>query len=129
MFLTSMIRIAVFRTAQLLPSLLAAGLSFAAEGANWPQWRGPEDNGSTATGKLPTKWDASHVVWKVALPGKGCSTPIVWNHRIYVTTPVDGQDALLALDESGQRLWQTKLGGENPGRHRNGSGSNPSPVT
>src|SRR5512133_2230049 len=110
-------------------SFLDASVACRAETASWPQWRGPDGNGSTPTGKLPTQWDASHLRWKAPLPGKGSSTPIVWNERIYVTAPIDGQDALLAFDWSGKQLWQTRLGGENAGRHRNGSGSNPSPIT
>ncbi len=112
-------------------SLFAALHSASAtDAANWPQWRGPQENGSSApAAKLPTKWDASQVQWKAALPGKGCSTPIVWQDRIYLTAPVGGKDAVIALDASGKQLWQTAFGGESAGRHRNGSGSNPSPVT
>lgn len=98
---------------------------------HWPQWRGPHANGSSiADAKLPTRWDASHVLWKAPLPGKGTSTPIVWGDRIYLTAPVDGKDAVLAFDSaSGRELWRTPLGPEQKGRHRNGSGSNPSPAT
>lgn len=111
-------------------ALFAAGGACAAESANWPQWRGPHDNGTAAAARLPAKWEESNYLWKVALPGKGCSTPIVWHGRIYVTAPVGGKDAVLALDRDGKQLWQTPFGrGENSGRHRNGSGSNPSPVT
>jgi outer membrane protein assembly factor BamB len=47
-----------------------------------------------------------------------------------VTTPADGQDAVMAFDFSGQSLWQTKLGPESPPKHRTlGSSSNASPVT
>jgi outer membrane protein assembly factor BamB len=64
------------------------------------------------------------------LPGKGASTPIVWQDRIYVTTPADGEDAVLALDRGGRQLWLTKLGPESPPRHRSlGTSCNASPVT
>src|SRR6185369_11132781 len=67
--------------------------------ANWPHWRGPRDNGSTELGSFPVKWGVTNnVLWQNALPGKGCSTPIVWNERIYLTAPAAGQDALLAID-------------------------------
>ncbi len=103
--------------------------AFAADG-NWPSWRGPRNNGSTDAGTYPVKFDAdSGWLWKTPLPGKGCSTPIVWNQTIYVTAPVDGKDALLAFDWNGKPLWQTTLGAEKPGKHRNGSGCNSSPVT
>lgn len=98
-------------------------------GSNWPSWRGPHDKGSVEAGDYPVAWNADDVLWKVRLPGKGCSTPVVWNRRIYVTAPVDGHDALLAIDWSGNVLWQAVFGPESPGKHRNGSGSNPSPVT
>lgn len=97
--------------------------------ADWPRWRGPKDNGSTEGGSYPVKWDVEKVLWKARLPGRGCSTPIVWKERIYLTGPANGLDAVLAFDWSGKPLWQTTLGPEDPGKHRNGSGSNPSAVT
>jgi len=110
--------------------ILVAGFTSADTQSNWPRWRGPRDNGSTELGTYPVKWDATtNLLWKTPLPGKGCSTPIVWNNRIFLTAPVDGQDTVLAYDWSGKQLWQTKVGTERPGKHRNGSGSNPSPTT
>lgn len=96
---------------------------------DWPRWRGPEDNGSILQGNSPIKWKVDQALWKVELSGKGCSTPIVWKQRIYVTTPTDGYDSLVALDWSGDRVWDVKFGKENPGKHRNGSGCNASPIT
>lgn len=113
----------------LLALLAVSPLAAAAASTNWPNWRGPQENGSTSAAKSPTRWDASHVQWKAPLPGKGCSTPIVWQDRVYLTAPVGGKDALLAFDHTGRQLWQTAFGEESAGRHRNGSGSNPSPVT
>lgn len=96
----------------------------------WHNWRGPNANGSIGTGNYPVKWDASNVLWKVALPGKGTSTPIVRNERIYLTGPADGQDAVLAFDLAGRQLWQTKLGAESSPKHKTlGSSANASPVT
>jgi outer membrane protein assembly factor BamB len=101
-----------------------------ADEANWPNWRGPNANGSIASGDYPVKWDTNSVLWRAALPGKGSSTPIVWKERIYLTAPLDGQDAVLAFDFNGQPLWQTKLGPETPPKHRTlGSSCNASPVT
>ena len=111
-------------------SLLSMFLTpLAGETLDWPRWRGPADNGSTAASGFPTRCDASTLAWKVDLPGKGCSTPIVVGQRIYLTAPADGKDAALAYDWSGKMLWQTTFESEVPGRHRNASGSNPSPVS
>ena len=118
---------AVLFTAMLL--LCGSHLVAAEVTANWPSWRGPQDNGSIEGGNYRVRWDVKSVLWKSRLPGKGCSTPIVWNRRIYVTAPTGGLDSLIAFDWSGKRLWHTDFGKENPGRNRNGSGCNPSPVT
>ena len=97
---------------------------------NWPTWRGPNENGSATGGTYPVQLtDEAKWEWRVALPGKGCSTPVVWEDHIVVTAPVDGQDALLAYDWKGKERWRTTFGKENAGRHRNGSGSNSSAVT
>lgn len=108
---------------------LGAVAALAAESGDWPRWRGPQDNGSVAGGSYPVKWGESSVLWKARLPGKGFSTPIVWNKRIYLTAPTNGTDAALAFDWSGKPLWLTTFSKEQPGRHRNGSGSNPSAST
>jgi outer membrane protein assembly factor BamB len=66
--------------------------------SNWPRWRGPTDSGSTSEGSYPSSLEKSQLVWKTALPGKGSSTPIVWDKIIYVTAPTNGLDSLLALN-------------------------------
>ncbi len=73
--------------------------------------------------------DEGKWAWRVALPGKGCSTPVVWGDHIVVTAPVEGKDALLAYDWNGKQQWRAVFGKEIPGKHRNGSGNNSSPVT
>lgn len=117
----------------LVVGLFALASSAAAQDApnlRWANWRGPNGDGSTADGNYPTHWnETNNVLWKVPLPGKGCSTPIVWDDRIFVTAPLEGQDSVLAIDWAGKPLWQTKLGAERAGKHRNGSGSNASPTT
>jgi outer membrane protein assembly factor BamB len=58
--------------------------------ANWHHWRGPNADGSAPRAQPPLKWDATtNIKWKVALPGKGSSTPIVWGDRVFVTTAVE----------------------------------------
>ena len=115
-----------------VPALMLLSTSFAcaADETQWPRWRGPRDNGTAEPNTYPIKWDAqTNLLWKVPMPGKGCSTPMVWNRHIYVTAPADGEDTVLAFGWSGEKLWQTKLGREQPGKNPNGSGSNPSPAT
>ena len=86
--------------------------------ANWPRWRGPNDNG-LVEGNPPVEWsETKNIKWKVAIPGLGHATPIVWGNRIYVQTAEQtGEEGLLsdatyrmkllALDrKSGETLWE-----------------------
>lgn len=96
----------------------------------WPRWRGPRDNGCARGGIYPTGWkDPKQIVWKAKLPGIGCSTPAVWNEQIFVTCPIEGHNAVMAFDWQGKVIWKAVFGPEVAGKHRNGSGCNPSPVT
>ena len=57
---------------------------------NWPGWRGPHGDGHTAETDLPLKWGPTeNVKWKVALPERGNSTPVVWGDRVFVTQAVE----------------------------------------
>jgi outer membrane protein assembly factor BamB len=101
-----------------------------AEGyADWRAWRGPVGSGSVERGVYPDELGDGLRVWQTELPGKGCSTPIVLGQAIYVTAPVEGKDALVAYDSEGTEQWRAVFGPEDAGKHRNGSGSNASPVT
>lgn len=58
--------------------------------SNWHQWRGPQANGFAPAADPPTTWDQNtNVKWKVAVPGQGESTPIVWGDRIFLTTAIE----------------------------------------
>jgi outer membrane protein assembly factor BamB len=96
---------------------------------NWPQWRGPNGNGTAAAGDYPLKFSSTeNVVWKADVPGRGNSTPAVWGDRIFVTTGLDGQDTVLCYNMAGKEMWRKTLGPERAGKHRNGTGANSSPV-
>jgi outer membrane protein assembly factor BamB len=54
--------------------------------AHWPQWRGPFFNG-VAKGAAPVEFgDTKNIKWRVAIPGRGFSTPVIWGDRIFLTT-------------------------------------------
>ena len=114
--------------------LAAAGV----RGENWPNWRGPGLDGVAAGQGYVTSWKAAvpdenipaeNVLWRVNLPGLGASTPAVWGDFVIVTCAIDGKDAVLCLDRSGQEVWRRELGRERPGKHKKATGCNPSPVT
>ena len=97
--------------------------------SDWLNWRGPAQNGSSTQTGLPQALSSKELQWKVELPGKGCSTPISVDGSVYLTAPEQGKDTILCIDDAGKKKWSRSFGEESPGRHRNGSGSNASPVS
>ncbi|MGK0186481.1 MAG: hypothetical protein ACI9R3_002264 [Verrucomicrobiales bacterium] len=93
--------------------LRASGVAFflssALFGGNWPGWRGAEGNGISSEAELPLKWDATeNVKWKVALPERGNSTPVVWGDRIFVTQAVGDDRLVFCFSRSdGKELWRS----------------------
>ena len=79
--------IRLFRLALVL-LLARAGLAAATE--DWPQFRGPTGQGHSAEQGLPLEWSESrNVLWKIAVPGRGWSSPVVAGGRVWLTTAVN----------------------------------------
>ena len=58
--------------------------------ANWPSWRGPLANGVAPAGNPPTEWSESkNIQWKVAIPGRGSASPVVWGDRVFILTAIE----------------------------------------
>jgi outer membrane protein assembly factor BamB len=124
---------------------------------DWPQWRGPLATGVAPHANPPVQWSESkNVRWKVALPGKGHSSPIIVGDRIFLTAAVPvGEMQKPVYDEApgthdnlpvtqrhqfivfavsrttGKALWKKVIREEFPheGGHETGSLANNSPVT
>lgn len=81
--------------------------------AQWPQFRGPDGTGISATGHPPMQWDERrNVRWKTAIHGRGWSSPVVLNDQVWVTTASEDGKKLsaLALDrESGRVIHDLEL--------------------
>lgn len=59
---------------------------------NWGHWRGPNFNGHAPSADPPVQWSEQHnLAWKVALPGDGTATPIVWDDQVFVMSSVETQ--------------------------------------
>ena len=79
------------------PTLAAAFLLATlapAHAENWPFWRGDiQGSGIASEKKLPTSWSREeNVRWRIDLPDRGNSTPIIWGDRIFVTQPVEAEN-------------------------------------
>jgi outer membrane protein assembly factor BamB len=56
---------------------------------NWPTWRGPLSTGEAIKGNPPTAWsETENVKWKIPIPGKGLSTPVIWGDQLFITSTV-----------------------------------------
>jgi outer membrane protein assembly factor BamB len=143
--------------------LICASISYGAEptaNKQWPAWRGPLANGVAPHGQPPTEWsETQNVRWKVAVPGEGSSTPIIWGDRIFLLTAIKTDRAtdkvpaavdqpkrpfdivfptefyqfvVLCLDRaSGRTLWQQVATEQVPheGHHPDNDFASASPVT
>ena len=80
---------------------------------NWPCFRGPNGDGTSAEKNLPLKWDSvTNVVWKTRVPGTGYSSPVVWGDKLFLTTGLSEsqEKVLICYDtKSGRLLWQKTI--------------------
>lgn len=122
-------------TALAFELVLATGPA-SAPADNWPQWRGPNLNGSAGEGEkgLPVKFSPDeNVAWATDMPGVGAATPIVWGDKIFVTAmePLAPQrtTALCVGRADGKILWQRRVGEEGFGNRMGNTAATPSAVT
>ena len=110
---------------------------------DWPQFRGPLSNNIASGVGIPTRWSATeNVKWRVDLPGKGWSSPVLSGGRLYLTTavvPGPDQDAagprsLRAMclnQDDGKVLWDYEVFAESPNTpaiHNKNSHASPTPI-
>jgi outer membrane protein assembly factor BamB len=75
--------------------ILFVGTGFAQAEENWPQWRGPHQNGISDAVNLPLKWSLTeNIKWKTPLPSWSAGTPIIWGDRIFITSPSKAEPKL-----------------------------------
>jgi outer membrane protein assembly factor BamB len=126
---------------RLIVILIVAGSS-AVRAADWPEFRGPTGQGLVSEGKLPTMWSVDkNVAWKQEIPGKGWSSPVIADGRIYLTTAVaqgagsksdQKLEALCLEAASGKHVWETAVfaedGSKSPRIHDKNSHASPTPI-
>lgn len=124
-----------------LNALLFSSLS---QANDWPRFRGPTEDGHAKVKSIPLKWSATeNVKWKVPVPGKGWSSPVLSDGRVYLTTAYaqgDNQDAagvkrelrVLCFDaENGKTVWDTKVFDQKASSrpiHQKNSHASPTPI-
>lgn len=94
-------------------TLIAAAVVL--EASDWPEWRGPRRDGTSAETNLPARWSPAgeNVAW--FLPFGGRSTPVIFGNRLYLQTVTTGdvsstQERLVAVDvDSGKVIWERRV--------------------
>jgi outer membrane protein assembly factor BamB len=98
---------------------------------NWPQWRGPQNNGVSSETGLPTTFSKTeNVVWRLPLPGLAGATPVVWDNNIFLTS-ADGKDlVLIKCSTDGKEIWRkTVSSGDKKSMRDEANSASPSPCT
>lgn len=103
---------------------------------DWPCWRGPRGDGTSLEHSVPTAWDVpagKNIAWKVEVPGRGHSSPIVLDDRIFLATALEDRQerVLCSFDRrTGKLLWQqTVLKSPLEGKHELNSYASSTPAT
>lgn len=82
---------------------------------NWPGWRGPRGDGTSAEANVPTRWNAAqgeNVAWTTPLEGTGHAGPIVWDDRIFLVAcnEKSTERTLSSFDrQTGKLLWTSEV--------------------
>lgn len=89
-------------------------LTVSVTAADWRQFRGNDGSGVAADSSPPTLWtDTQNIAWKVDLPGRGLSGPIVIGDRVVVTASSgfaqDRQHVLCFDAKDGRLRWHRQF--------------------
>ncbi len=122
-------------TGTLVLVLTAPGAAFV-QGSNWERFRGPNGLGIASDRDIPVKFDEKeNVLWKLALPGLGNSSPIIWGKHLFLqSASADGaQRLLLCIDvDKGKQLWSRGIPASAPPKdrkHKKNTLASSTPVT
>ena len=109
---------------------------------DWPEFRGPTGQGLSPASSPPLEWSPNrNVSWRVEIPGKGWSSPIVCGGKIFLTTAQpeagnggeQGSQSLRALRfdaRSGALDWNVEVFRHEGARiHAKNSHASPTPLS
>ena len=99
---------------KILLTFTFAALANGGAAGDWPGFRGPLGNGVSDEVGLPVALDAKkHIAWRIDLPGRGLSSPLVVGDRVFVTasggTRQDRLQILCLNAADGSVIWQRQF--------------------
>jgi outer membrane protein assembly factor BamB len=110
---------------------LVALLALATLGADWPRFHGPNGTGTAGDKDLPVQWTAKDGIrWKLAIPGDGNSSPVVWGNKLFLQTSKTDDRTLLCISaDEGKILWSQTVPGIKAHTHDLNSLASSTPTT
>lgn len=90
----------------------AAFMAGEASAQEWTRFRGPNGTGISESKGVPVKWTESDFRWRVPVPGRSHSQPVIWGEKLFVTSAEDnGQQRMILCfnKDDGQTLWVKKV--------------------
>jgi len=95
-------------------AVLTSSAGVGASTSDWPQWRGPERDGTSKEGGLLRRWPAGgpKLLWQVNDIGDGYSTPVVVGTRIYLLSNrgMENEFVQALSTRDGKVVWTTRVG-------------------
>ena len=105
----------------LIALCVSVAIAGAAGAADWPRFRGPNGTGFSSDHGVPVEFgEKKNLLWKVAVPGSGNSSPIVSKQRIFLqSASADGnQRTIYCFDlANGNTLWSKAVAGSTSVTH------------
>ncbi len=123
-----------FKLLSVLLFLTASSYITEIRAQNWPNWRGPNGDGTSTEINLPARWDSiTNIVWKSKIPGIGHSSPVIWEDKLFTLTALtETQEKVLLCynAQTGGLLWQeTVVKSDLEGKHNDNSYASGTPAT
>lgn len=110
---------------------LEPGFSAVAQGTAWPRFRGENGSGISSATNLPVRWGDADKAWKIPIPGRGHSSPVVWEDAIFVFSGDDSsaQRHLLSVRSSdGSTIWHKQFASTRFSQNRENSFGSTTPA-
>jgi outer membrane protein assembly factor BamB len=100
-------------TNKVLAFVSVLSLSKIASGEDWLQFRGNDHRGISLKSETPTNLSKNNIAWKIPLPGRGLSSPIVIGTRVFLTasstTDQSRLHVICANKDNGEIEWERQF--------------------
>lgn len=102
-----------------------------ADAEDWTRFRGSNGSGISDAKGIPSTWSKDDHKWTAHLPGEGCSSPVVWGERLFVTS-ADADAKMRYLQclntKTGAENWRLEFPFESYKKHKNNSFASSTPA-